>query len=46
MEPISVRELLEATDGRLLGDFNDLDRTLTWWKPTAGPLRREACLSR
>lgn len=29
MEPISVSEILAAVDGRLLGDFNDTDMTLT-----------------
>lgn len=29
MEPITLRQLLEAVDGTLLGEFSDLDATFT-----------------
>ncbi len=29
MEPITIREILEAVDGKLLGEFSGLDQTLT-----------------
>lgn len=29
MEPITLREVIEAVSGKLLGDFDDLDRTIT-----------------
>lgn len=29
MEPITIREILEAVDGKLLGEFHELDKTLT-----------------
>ena len=29
MEPITVKEIMEAVGGKLLGDFSDLDRTVT-----------------
>ncbi len=29
MEPITIREILEAVDGKLLGSFTDLERTVT-----------------
>ena len=29
MEPITIREILEAVDGTLLGEFRDLDQTVT-----------------
>ena len=29
MEPITLREILEAVEGKLLGDFSDLEQTVT-----------------
>ena len=29
MEPMTIRELLEAVNGRLLGEFNDVNRTVS-----------------
>ena len=29
MEPITIREIAEAVNGKLLGGFTDLDRTVT-----------------
>ena len=29
MEALTIREILEAVKGRLLGDFNDLDAVVT-----------------
>ena len=29
MEALTIREILEAVNGRLLGDFNDLDAAVT-----------------
>ncbi|MFQ8760408.1 MAG: hypothetical protein ACLSAF_14260 [Intestinimonas sp.] len=28
MEPMTIREILEAVDGKLLGEFSDLDLTV------------------
>ena len=29
MEALTIREILEAVNGRLLGDFDDLDKTVS-----------------
>ena len=29
MEPITIREIIAAVDGKLLGEFTDLDQTVT-----------------
>ena len=43
MEALTIRELLEAVHGRLLGDFEDLDKTVFKVETDSRTISEGAC---